>query len=37
MTDSSQRSSRNSSNAIDSLLTVMITWHSCGRKNSMSS
>jgi len=37
VTDSSQRSSRNSSSAIDSLLTLIMMWHSCGRKNSMSS
>lgn len=37
MTDSSHRSKRNSSRAMDSLSTLMIRWHSCGRKNSMSS
>lgn len=36
-TDSSQRSSRNSSSAMDSLLTLMMRWHSSGRKNSTSS
>lgn len=30
MTDSSQRSKRNSSNAIDSLSTLTMRWHSCG-------
>lgn len=37
VTDSSHRSSRNSSSAIDSLSTLIIRWHSCGRKNSISS
>lgn len=37
VTDSSHRSNKNSSNAIDSLSTLIIRWHSCGRKNSMSS
>lgn len=37
VTDSSHRSSRNSSNAIDSLSTLIIRWHNWGRKNSMSS
>lgn len=37
VTDSSHRSSRNSSRAIDSLSTLMMRWHSCGKKNSMSS
>ena len=37
MTDSSHKSSRNSSRATDSLSTVMTRWHSWGRKNSMSS
>lgn len=37
VTDSSHKSRRNSSKAIDSLSTLMIRWHNCGRKNSMSS
>lgn len=37
VTDSSHRSNRNSSSAIDSLSTLMMRWHSCGRKNSISS
>ena len=37
LTDSSQRSNINSSSAIDSLLTLIIRWHNCGRKNSISS
>lgn len=37
VTDSSHRSNKNSSRAIDSLSTLMMRWHSCGRKNSMSS
>jgi hypothetical protein len=37
VTDSSHRSSRNSSSAIDSLSTLIMRWHSCGRKNSISS
>lgn len=36
-TDSSQRSRMNSSRAIDSLLTLIMRWHSWGRKNSISS
>ena len=35
--DSSQRSSRNSSRAMDSFSTLMIRWQSCGNKNSISS
>jgi hypothetical protein len=37
VTDSSHKSNKNSSNAIDSLSTLIIKWHSCGRKNSISS
>jgi hypothetical protein len=36
-TDSSHRSKINSSNAMDSLLTLIIKWHNCGKKNSISS
>jgi hypothetical protein len=36
-TDSSHRSRINSSRAIDSLSTLIMRWHSCGRKNSISS
>ena len=36
-TDSSHKSMMNSSNAMDSLSTEMTRWHSCGRKNSISS
>lgn len=35
--DSSHRSRRNSSRAMDSLSTLMMRWQSWGRKNSMSS
>lgn len=37
VTDSSQRSSKNSSRAIDSLSTLIMRWHSWGKKNSISS
>jgi hypothetical protein len=36
-TDSSHRSRMNSSRAIDSLSTLIMRWHSCGKKNSISS
>lgn len=37
VTDSSHKSNKNSSRAIDSLSTLIIRWHSCGKKNSISS
>jgi hypothetical protein len=37
LTDSSHKSIMNSSRAMDSLSIEMSRWHSCGRKNSISS